>query len=292
MKEEVDLSVDIGKVAVVGGGIMGSGIAQVIATAGLEVRLVDVDKTALERAQTRIDRSLERFVKSSKLTQAEADDVRGRIVGSIDLSTSAAWADHAVETVVEDLDIKGRVLKAVDEALPAGGIIASNTSQFPISVLATYTTRPALVIGSHWFNPPPMMDLIEIIRGIETSDATVATALELAKRFGKTTIVCTKDTPGFITSRLMIALGLEAARIVEEGIATAEDVNLACVKAFNHAMGPLDTLDFSGLDTSLHVANNMREQYGERFLPPQIIRALVSGGHLGRKTGRGFRAYN
>jgi 3-hydroxybutyryl-CoA dehydrogenase len=135
------------------------------------------------------------------------------------------------------------------------------------------------------------MDLIELIRGVETSDATLALALSLAQRYGKRTVVCNKDTPGFITSRLVIALGLEAMRIVEEGIASVDDVNTACRLAFNHAMGPLDTMDFSGLDTALHVADAMRDQYGERFLAPQNLRVLVGGGHLGRKTGRGFSAY-
>ena len=286
------MSIDIKRVVVVGGGIMGNGIAQVVATAGLRVTLVDISSEALERAEARIARNLERVVGSGRLGQAEADATRARITTSTDLAASAAQADHAIETVVEDLQIKGSVLKALDEALPAGAIIASNTSQFSISTLASFTGRPERVIGSHWFNPPPMMDLIEIIRGVETSDETLAATLELAERYGKSTVVCEKDTPGFITSRLIIALGLEAARIVEEGIATPEAVNLACVKAFNHAMGPLDTLDFSGLDTSLHVAENMREQYGDRFLPPQNMRALVSGGHLGRKTGRGFRSYD
>jgi 3-hydroxybutyryl-CoA dehydrogenase len=285
------VSRDINRVVVVGGGIMGNGIAQVVATAGLEVTLVDISAEALEKAQSRIGRSLGRFVSSGKLSQEDADAALGRISTSTDLAASAAQADHGIETVVEDLKIKGGVLRALDEALPPDAIIASNTSQFSISELATYTRRPELLIGSHWFNPPPLMDLIEIIRGIETSDETLAATLELAERYGKSTVVCEKDTPGFITSRLIIALGLEAARIVEEGIASAEAVNLACVKAFNHAMGPLDTLDFSGLDTSLHVAENMREQYGERFLSPQNMRTLVSGGHLGRKTGRGFRKY-
>jgi 3-hydroxybutyryl-CoA dehydrogenase len=285
------VSTEISKVVVVGGGIMGNGIAQVIATAGLQVTIVDVAEEPLEKARTRIARSLERFVRSGKLSQDEAAGINGRISTSTDLAASAAAADHGVETVVEDLEIKGGVLSALDEALPEGAVIASNTSQFSISTLATFTKRPQLVIGSHWFNPPPMMDLIEVIRGIETSDATLATTLALAERYGKKTVVCAKDTPGFITSRLIIALGLEAARIVEEGIASVEDVNLACVKAFNHAMGPLDTLDFSGLDTSLHVANNMRKQYGERFLSPQNMRTLVSAGHIGRKAGRGFRDY-
>jgi len=136
-----------------------------------------------------------------------------------------------------------------------------------------------------------VMDLIEIIRGVETSDATLAKTLELAETYGKQTVLCEKDTPGFITSRLIVTLGLEAMRIVDEGIASVEDVNRACRLAFNHAMGPLDTMDYSGLDTALHVADAMREQYGERFLAPQNLRVLVNGGQLGRKTGRGFSDY-
>jgi 3-hydroxybutyryl-CoA dehydrogenase len=282
---------EIEKAVVVGGGIMGNGIAQVIATAGLQVTLVDLDESALERAVARIDKSLQRRVASGRLEAGEAAAILGRVATSTDLAVAAAWADHAVETVVEDLAIKRGVLAALDEACRPDVIIASNTSQFSISTLAAATTRPDRVIGSHWFNPPPMMDLIEVIRGVETSDATLEATLALAQRYGKTTVVCDKDTPGFITSRLIVALALEAMRIVEEGIASAHDVNVACVKAFNHAMGPLDTMDFSGLDTTLHVAENMRDQYGERFLAPQNLRTLVAGGHLGRKTGRGFADY-
>lgn len=281
----------IQRVVVVGGGIMGNGIAQVIATAGLDVALVDISEDALSKAGAQIQRSLERFVKAGKLTAEQAAAALARVRTTTDLEAAAADADHAIETVVEDLEVKRSVLQALDRACSEEVVLASNTSQFSISVLAAATNRPDRVIGSHWFNPPPLMDLIEVIRGVETSQATLETALELAERYGRQTIVCNKDTPGFITSRLIIALGLEAMRIVEEGIASVADVNLACVKAFNHAMGPLDTLDFSGLDTSLHVAENMREQYGDRFLAPQNVRALVNGGHLGRKTERGFSDY-
>lgn len=282
---------EIERVLVVGGGIMGNGIAQVIATAGLDVTVADVSQDALDRAQIRIGRSLGRFVSAGKLTQADADAALARIATTTDLASAAAEADHAIETVVEDVEIKRNVLQALDRACRPEVVLASNTSQFSISTLAAATERPDRVIGSHWFNPPPMMDLIEIVRGVETSDETLATTLELAQRYGRQTVVCAKDTPGFVTSRLIIALGLEAMRIVEEGIASVQDVNLACVRAFNHAMGPLDTMDFSGLDTSLHVAENMREQYGDRFLAPQNIRVLVNGGHLGRKSGRGFSDY-
>lgn len=279
----------IDRVVVVGGGVMGNGIAQVIAQAGLEVTLVDIAEEAIEKALHRIERNLGRFVRSDRITQQEADAARGRIEGATDLEGAGAEADHAIETVVEDLDVKAGVLRRLDAVCREEVVIASNTSQFSISRLAAATHRPDRVIGSHWFNPPPLMDLIEVIRGIETSQETLETTLGLAERYGKRTVVCRKDTPGFITSRLIVALMLESMRIVEEGIADAEDVDLACQKAFNHAMGPLDTMDFSGLDTTLRVADNMRDSYGERFLAPQNLRALVAAGHLGRKSGRGVR---
>ena len=280
------------RVVVVGGGIMGNGIAQVVAHSGLDVTLVDISEAALEKARSRISRSLERSVKAGKLAQDEASATLARLSTATELGEAAATADHAIETVVEDLEIKRGVLAQLDEACRDDVVIASNTSQFSISTLGAATGRPDRVIGSHWFNPPPVMQLIEIIRGVETSDSTLATTVSLAERYGKQTVVCDKDTPGFITSRLIIALGLEAMRIVEEGIASVEDVNTACRLGFGHAMGPLDTMDFSGLDTALHVADAMREQYGDRFLAPQNLRVLVNGGHLGRKTGRGFTAYD
>jgi 3-hydroxybutyryl-CoA dehydrogenase len=276
------------RVAVIGGGVMGNGIAQVVATAGLDVTLIDIDAAALERALGRIEKSLGRFVRSERLSQADADAARGRITTATDLD-AAGEADHAIETVVEDFDVKADVLKRLDGVCRDEVILASNTSQFSISRLAAATGRPDRVIGSHWFNPPPMMDLIEVVRGVQTSDETLQATLELAQRYGKQTVLCHKDTPGFITSRLIVALMLEAMRIVEEGIADAVDVDLACQKAFNHAMGPLDTADFSGLDTTLKVADNMREAYGERFLAPQSLRSLVAAGHLGRKAGRGLK---
>jgi len=281
----------IDKVLVVGGGVMGNGIAQVVASAGLSVTVVDVAQDALDRAGTRIERSLGRFVKSGRLTQEDADAARARIAFTTDLEAAGAETDHVIEAVIEVFDVKRDVFERLDGVCRDEVIYASNTSQFPISRLAATTKRPDRVIGSHWFNPPPMMDLIEIVRGLETSDATLATTLELTERYGKQTIVCQKDTPGFITSRLIVTLSLEAMRIVEEGIADVADVNRACVLAFNHAMGPLDTMDFSGLDTALRVAESMTAQYGERFLAPQNIRALVNAGHLGRKTGRGFTDY-
>lgn len=262
---------------------MGSGIAQVVATAGFDVTIVEADEAGLERGLRRIERGLEKA--------GDDGSVRARIATSTSLEDAAAAADHVIETVFEDIDVKSDVLRRVDAVAREDVILASNTSQFSISRLAAATKRPDRVIGSHWFNPPPLMQLIEVIRGVETSDETLAATLDLAHRYGKQTIVCRKDTPGFVTSRLIALFMVEAARIVEEGIATVEDVDLACKLGFGHAMGPLTTADLSGLDVLQHVADNLRENYGERFLLPQNVRALVAAGHLGRKTGRGLRDY-
>jgi 3-hydroxybutyryl-CoA dehydrogenase len=267
-----------------GGGQMGSGIAQVVAGAGLDVTVVELDGSALERGLGRIERGLER--------SGDDGTVRARIAGSTALEEAVAEADHVIETVVEVLDVKCEVLRRADEAAREQVILASNTSQFSISRLAAATSRPDRVIGSHWFNPPARMELIEIVRGLETSDATLAATVELAERYGKQTIVCLRDTPGFVTSRLIALFMVEAARIVEEGIATPEDVDLACRLGFGHAMGPLATADLSGLDVLERVADNLREHYGDRFLVPQQVRALVAAGHLGRKSGRGMHDYD
>jgi len=267
-----------------GGGVMGSGIAQVVASAGLNVTIVEVDEAALERGLGRIARGLEK-------AGEDPEPVLARIAGSTNLEEAGAAADHVIETVIEDIDAKADVLRRLDAVCREDVVFASNTSQFPITKLASFTRRPDRVIGSHWFNPPARMRLIEVIRGLETSDEALETVLALAALYGKETIVCSKDTPGFVTSRLIASFMVEAARIVEEGIATVEDVDTACRLGFGHAMGPFLTADLSGLDTVERVADNLAANYGDRFLVPQAVRALVNAGHLGRKTGRGFRDY-
>ena len=271
-------------VVVGGGGLMGSGIAQSIASAGLRVTIVDIDEPSLERGLRRIERGLEK-------AGADPAETLARLSTSTDLEAAAAEADHVIETVIEEIGAKTDVLRRLDAVCRDDVIFASNTSQFPISKLGAATARPDRVIGSHWFNPPAVMKLIEVIRGIETSDETLQVTLDLAARYGKETIVCRKDTPGFVTSRLIASFMIEAARIVEEGIADIEDVDTACKLGFGHAMGPLLTADLSGLDTVEHVADNLAKNYGDRFLLPQSVRALVNAGHLGRKTGRGLRDY-
>lgn len=274
---------DIKRIAVVGAGIMGRGIAQVVAHSGLDVVLVDVSPEALDDALRRIQRDLAR-----SLSPDEVEAVVSRIELSTDLEGAGAGVQHVVEAATEDLAVKRDLFARLDAACPPEAILATNTSQFSITSIAAATTRPDRVIGTHWFNPPPVMRLIEVIRGELTSDETLATTLELAASFGKETIVCRKDTQGFVTSRLIMLFLLEATRILEEGIASADDIDKACKLAFNHAMGPLTTADFSGLDTLLKGSEAMAANYGERFRAPQALRRLVDAGQLGRKTGSGF----
>lgn len=282
----------IHRVAIVGGGgLMGSGIAQVIARAGLEVTLVELDQRALTRGLDRIARGYDRFATRHPELAPDLAAAQGRISGSTDLEEVGSAADHIIESVIEDHEAKTDVLRRLDRLCREEVVFATNTSQFSISSLGAATERPDRVIGSHWFNPPPVMNLIELIRGVATSEATLSLALGLAHRYGKETVVCNKDTQGFITSRLIVSLMVEAARIVEEGIASVEDVNKACVLAFNHGQGPLDTADLSGLDTVHRVASALVEHYGDRFRSPQNLRALVAAGRLGRKTGAGFSTY-
>lgn len=283
---------DITRIAVVGGGgQMGNGIAQVAATAGFEVTIIDVSEEAVGRGLARVEKSLGRLTAAGKLDDAAAREIGARITGTTDFDAAVAASDHVIESVFEDVALKHDVLRRADAAAREEVIIASNTSQISISKLAAATQRPDRVIGTHWFNPPPLMRLIEVVRGVATSEETLRTTLALAERLGKETIVCQKDTQGFVTSRLILLWCIEAMRIVDEGIATAEDVNKACVLAFNHAMGPLDTADLGGLDTFEQAGDQMAAQYGERYRLPQNIRALVSAGHFGQKTGHGFGDY-
>jgi 3-hydroxybutyryl-CoA dehydrogenase len=278
---------EVRKIAVLGAGSMGTGIAQVVARAGFEATLIDVSADQLKAARGRIERDLGRKAERGKISAEDAAETLRLVSTSSDIGAVAA-VDHVIEAVTEDLAIKEEVLRQVDEAAPERAVIASNTSQFSIASLAACTGRPDRVIGTHWFNPPTVMRLIEVIRGPDTADATLEETLALCRSFGKETIVCRKDSQGFITSRLMIALILEAARIVEEGVGEPADVNRACQLAFNHAMGPLDTADLSGLDVVLKVSERLTDHYGDRYRAPQNLRTLVNAGRFGQKTGGGF----
>ncbi|MDQ7784400.1 MAG: 3-hydroxyacyl-CoA dehydrogenase family protein [Desulfomonilaceae bacterium] len=277
-------------IAVIGSGIMGNGIAQLAASAGYRVNMHDTSPEALDNALRVIKDSLSRFVRKGKLSDTDAAQIAERVNPDLELRSAIREADYVIEAVPEDMDLKCRVFQEVDAAVPDHAIMASNTSQYSITQIAAATKRPAQVIGAHFFNPPVLMGLVEVVRGLETSEETVATTIDLAKRMGKEVVIC-RDSQGFITSRLINLWCNEAERIVEEGVATAEDVDKACRLAFNHPMGPMQITDFSGLDTRLNASLAMEATLGERFKPTQSLRRLVNAGHLGRKSGRGFYDY-
>ena len=282
---------EISKVAVLGSGTMGNGIAQVCATSGLDVRMQDVEQSFLERGEAAIHKSLGRLVKSGKLDDGQVEQITGRITTTTDRDAAVDGVDLVIEAIPEDLDLKQEVFADLDAKTPDHTILASNTSNFSITAIASATQRPDRVIGMHWFNPAPVMKLIEIVRAIDTSDDTVAAIERVSEQLGKETVVC-KDAQGFITTRAVIALTCEALRMLEEGVASKEDIDKAIRLGLNHPMGPLELGDLTGLDTTLHVADAMSETYGERFLPSNTLRNLVRAGHYGRKSGRGVYDYD
>src|SRR3954447_4821085 len=226
------------KLVVVGAGLMGAGIAQVAAVAGHEVVLRDVTDAALERALAGIQKSLDRFVTKDRLSAGDAEAALGRVATTTDLSV-AADADLVIEAVFEQLEVKHEVFRELDRICRDGAILASNTSAIPITAIAAATERPEWVVGTHFFSPVPMMGLCELVRGYKTSDETLAAARGFAEGVGKTCVVVNRDVAGFVTTRLICALAMEAVRLVENGVASAEDIDTACKLGFGHAMGPL-----------------------------------------------------
>lgn len=281
---------DIKKIAIIGAGLMGNGIAQVAAQSGLEVGLRDIEDQYLHKAMASIEKSLGRFVKGGKIVQEDVPEILGRIHPTTSLEEAAATADYVIEAVTENLELKKKVFAELDSICPSHTILASNTSQLSITVIAGATKRPSQVIGTHWFSPPAMMRLIEVVKGIQTSQDTVNTTLALAQRLGKDTVVC-KDSRGFITSRAFGAFMAECIHILEEGIATPEDIDKAIKLGFNHPMGPFELMDFGGLDVAFNAMSGLEEALGPRFKPPQVLRILVNAGYLGPKSGRGFYTY-
>jgi 3-hydroxybutyryl-CoA dehydrogenase len=279
------------KLAVIGAGLMGSGIAQVSAQAGYEVVLRDVTDAALARGRGGIQASYEKFVSKGKLTAAEAEAALARITTTTDLD-AVADADIVVEAVFEKIEVKQEIFRALDKIAKDEAVLASNTSAIPITKIAAVTERPERVVGTHFFSPVPMMRLCELVRGYKTSDATLASAKAFAEEVGKTTIVVNRDVAGFVTTRLISALVVEAVKLYESGVASAEDIDIACKLGFGHAMGPLATADLTGVDILLHAAGNIyTESQDEKFAPPEIMRRMVDAGALGRKSGEGFYQY-
>jgi len=269
---------------------MGNGIAQVCATAGYRVYLRDVQESFLERAMANIQKSLARMVKAGKIQESEVPVILGRITTTTDLETAVKEASLVIEAVPEDLSLKQQLFADLDRLTPPDCVLASNTSNFSITAIASATKRPDKVVGMHWFNPPPVMRLIEVVRGFETSDETIAFIKAVSETLGKETVVC-KDAQGFITTRAVIALSLEAYRMLEEGVATREDIDKAIRLGLNHPMGPLELADLTGQDVTLMVAEAMSQAYGDRFKPTNTLRNLVRAGRLGRKVGKGIYNY-
>jgi 3-hydroxybutyryl-CoA dehydrogenase len=279
------------QVAVVGAGLMGSGVAQVSAVAGYEVVLQDVSPESLERAKASITESLARFVSKERISEPEAGLALTRIHTTTDLS-DVAEADIVIEAVFENLHVKTAIFSELDAICKPTAVLATNTSAIPITSIAAATSRPADVVGVHFFSPVPMMKLVELVRGEHTSDATLDVAREFAERVGKTVVVVNRDVAGFVTTRLISALTMEAIRLVESGVASAEDIDTACRLGFGHAMGPLETADLTGVDIMLNADLSVyNEAHHQAFEPPELIRQMVAEGNLGRKTGQGFYQY-
>ncbi|MFY1651973.1 3-hydroxyacyl-CoA dehydrogenase family protein [Solwaraspora sp. WMMB762] len=280
-----------GQLAVIGAGLMGSGIAQVAAQAGWQVILRDLDDTATSRGVTGIRASLDKFAGKGVISADDVESTMGRIATTTELE-AAADADVVVEAVFERIEIKHEVFRALDKICKADAVLATNTSAIPVTQIAAVTERPESVVGTHFFSPVPMMKLCELVRGYKTSDATLATAKAFAEEIGKTCVVVNRDIAGFVTTRLIAALVVEAVKLVESGVVSAEDLDTACKLGFGHAMGPLATTDLTGADVLLHAAKNIyADTADEKFFPPELLQRMVTAGDLGRKTGQGFYSY-
>ncbi|MGD9955798.1 MAG: 3-hydroxyacyl-CoA dehydrogenase family protein [Candidatus Nanopelagicales bacterium] len=279
------------KVAVIGAGLMGGGIAQVAAQAGYDVILRDLTPEALDRGLGAIRTSYDRFVDKGRMSAEDRDAALARIAPTTELA-DVAPADLVVEAVFEKLEIKAELFAELDRICGEGTTLASNTSAIPITSIAAATTRPERVVGTHFFSPVPMMKLCELVRGYKTSDEALAVAREFAEGVGKTCIVVNRDVAGFVTTRLISALAMEAVALLESGVASAEDIDTACRLGFGHAMGPLETIDLTGVDIMLNAATNVYlDTQDEKFAAPELLRRMVAAGDLGRKTGQGFYSH-
>lgn len=280
-----------GRIGIVGSGLMGSGIAQVAAHAGYDVVLHDTTSQALGRALSAIESSQARFVAKGAFSADAATAARSRIATTTDLGEMAD-VSFVVEAVYEQLEVKQQVFASLDRIVGADTVLATNTTALPITQVAAAVAEPSRVVGTHFFSPVPMMQLCELVRGFHTSDDTLARARAFASSVGKTCVVVERDVAGFVTSRLLVALLNEAVAIVESGVASAADVDTACRLGFGHTMGPLATLDLTGLDVILHAAENIyAATRDEKFAPPELLSRMVAAGQLGRKSGAGFYRY-
>ncbi len=278
------------KIAVLGAGVMGHGIAEVLAYSGFKVVLKDIDQKFVDDGMKNIDKILQGRVDKGKMTSEQKAEIMGRITGTTSYE-GFEDVDVVIEAVVENMDVKRKVYKELDGACPQRTIFASNTSSLSISEMGAATKRPRQVVGMHFFNPAPVMKLVEVVPGLDTSRETVDAIIDLAERCRKIPVVV-KESPGFLVNRLLIPVLIEAIRALDEGIASARDIDLAMKAGAGFPMGPLELADMVGVDICLHVAESMYEQFGDpRYAPPPRLRNMVKAGRLGRKSGRGFFEY-
>jgi len=278
----------IKKVGVLGSGLMGSGIAEVAARAGYDTVVREVTEELLDKGMARIRGSMDKAVEKGKMEAGARDEAVSRLSGTVTDLSALADCDLVVEAIVENLEEKKKTFGALDEAVKAEAIFASNTSSLTITQIAMFTKRPDQFVGLHFFNPVPVMKLVEVVRTIVTSGETFDTAFEFAKSLGKEPIAC-RDNSGFVVNRLLVPYLLDAIRALEEGVGTVEDIDKGMQLGCGYPMGPFTLLDFVGLDTTYYIANIMFEEYREkRYAPPALLKQMVLAGRLGRKSGRGF----
>ncbi len=278
-------------VAVLGAGTMGHGIALVAALNGHVTRLYDVSEDALEKGVQGVRSALDKGVERGKTSEEERKRALSNLEGTVDLESAVTGAGVVIEAIPEDVELKQDTFGQVEKNAPTGALLASNTSSLSIEKIAEPLDRPERFVGMHFFNPPYILDLVEVVYGPDTSKETVEDAMALARSWGKEPIQV-RDVPGFASSRLGIALGVEAIRMVEEDVASPEDIDAAMELGYNHPMGPLKLTDLVGLDVRLDIAEHLARELGARFEPPQLLREMVSEGKLGKKTGEGFYTYD
>jgi len=282
---------EIKRIGVIGAGLMGSGIAQVAAQSGFQVNLMDVEQRFVDKGLAAIEKNLKRMTEKGKMEAPAADAVRSRIKGTVSLSEAASDVDVTIEAVIEKMDLKKSVYNELDGIAKASTIFATNTSGLSITEMAAVTSRPDRFIGMHFFNPVPVMKLVEVIRGYGTSDETVAVIKDLALKLGKTAIEVL-EAPGFVVNRILVPMINEAVFVLQEGLASAAEIDEGMKLGANHPMGPLALADLVGLDTLLNVQQHLYEEFADpKYRPPTLLRKMVRAGHLGRKSGKGFFDY-